>query len=96
MKRWETPLEGAAREAREEAGVELLEPPTLVGIFTSYLGGKSDHVAVYICRNYRVGRATDKLEIAERKLFALDALPFGLSERWHKLLREVATVNERS
>lgn len=93
MKRWETPLEGAAREAREEAGVELLEPPTLVGIFTSYGGGKSDHVAVYICHKYRVRRATDKLEIAERKLFALDALPLGLSERWHKLLRELTSGN---
>src|SRR6476469_5002618 len=46
MQRWESPLEAAAREAREEAGVELLEAPTFVGIFTGYQNGRSDHVAV--------------------------------------------------
>jgi ADP-ribose pyrophosphatase YjhB (NUDIX family) len=90
MNRWETPLEAAAREAKEEAGVELMEPPSLVGIFTSYWGGKSDHVAVYLCRKYRVGQATDRWEIAECKFFALDALPLQLGERWHKLLQELS------
>jgi ADP-ribose pyrophosphatase YjhB (NUDIX family) len=89
MNRWETPLEAAAREAREEAGVELLEAPVLVGIFTSYMGGKSDHVALYLCRNFRIGRATDRFEIAEAKFFALDALPSQLGERWHKVLRDL-------
>jgi len=94
MKRWETPLEAAAREAREEAGVELLEPPTLLGIFTTYFGGKSDHVAVYLCRNYRIGRATDRWEIAEVKRFALDALPPQLSRTWHKFLHGMQANDE--
>ena len=89
MNRHETPLEAAAREASEEAGVELLEEPTLVDFVTSYYGGRSDHVAVYLCRNYRVKRATDRWEIAECKLFTLDALPPQLGEVWHKLLRDL-------
>lgn len=89
MQRWETPLEAAAREAREEAGVELLEPPTLVGIFTGYLGGKSDHVAVYQCRKYRIGHASDRWEIAEVKHFALDNLPSQLSYTWHRYLQRL-------
>src|SRR5829696_6405614 len=75
VNRWETPLEAAAREAREEAGVELLEAPTLVEIATSYHRGKSDHVALYLCRKFRIGRATDRWEIAEARLFAIDDLP---------------------
>lgn len=90
MNRWETPLEAAAREAKEEAGVELLEPPKLLGIFTSYYSGKSDHVAVYLCRKFRQGTATDRWEIAESRLFALDALPQGLGDRWYSLLHQLA------
>jgi ADP-ribose pyrophosphatase YjhB (NUDIX family) len=89
MNRWETPLEAAAREAREEAGVELLEMPTLVGVFTSYGGGKSDHVMVYQCRNFRVGQATDQWEIAERKFFPLGALPPELGQGWHRIVRNL-------
>ena len=95
MNRWETPLEAAAREAREEAGVELLEPPTLVNIFTSYWGGKSDHVAVYACRTYRRGRATDRFEIAEAREFALDALPPELGPVWRKLLADLSASTEQ-
>jgi len=94
MQRWETPLEAAAREAREEAGVELLEPPTFVGIFTSYLSGKSDHVSVYQCRKYRIGRASDRWEIAEIKRFALDALPPQLSYTWQRYLHRLMAQDE--
>lgn len=94
MQRWETPLEAAAREAREEAGVELLEPPTLVGIFTSYLSGKSDHVAVYQCQKYRIGRPSDRWEIAEVKRFALDALPPQLSYTWQRYLGRLKANDE--
>jgi ADP-ribose pyrophosphatase YjhB (NUDIX family) len=95
VNRWETPLEAAAREAREEAGAELLEAPTLVEIATSYDGGKSDHVALYLCRKYRIGRATDRWEIAEVKLFAVDELPAQLWEKWRKLLPKLAADIEQ-
>ena len=94
MHRGETPLEAAAREASEEAGVELLEPPELVGIFTSYHGNKSDHVATYVCRKFRMGQASDQWEIAESKLFALDALPPQLGQVWHGLLSNLSAMTE--
>ena len=85
----ETPLEAAAREVREEVGAELLEPPRLVGVFSYFGGGNSDHVTVYLCQKFRLGEATDRWEIAERESFRLDALPpqLGLSAR--KILREL-------
>jgi ADP-ribose pyrophosphatase YjhB (NUDIX family) len=89
MKRGESPLEAAAREAREEAGVELLEPPQLVGIFTSYAGGRSDHVATYVCRRFRVHPAPDKWEIAECQFFAVDALPPQFGAQWQGLVRNL-------
>jgi 8-oxo-dGTP pyrophosphatase MutT (NUDIX family) len=89
INRGETPMEAAAREAREEAGAELLEPPALVGIYSAFGDGKSDHVAVYICHKFRQILDTDRWEIAERKSFALDALPPQLSPRWHMVLREL-------
>ncbi len=92
INRWETPLEAAAREAREEAGAELLEPPALVGIFTSYHGGRSDHVVTYVCRKFRMGQATDQWEIAERRFFALDELPPDLAVEWRRTLRKLAVA----
>jgi 8-oxo-dGTP pyrophosphatase MutT (NUDIX family) len=88
IQRGETPLEAAAREAREEVGAELLEPPKFLGIFSSYAGGKSDHVAFYVCCRFRLAHATDRWEIAEREHFALDALPPQLGDRSRKILRE--------
>jgi 8-oxo-dGTP pyrophosphatase MutT (NUDIX family) len=93
INRMETPLEAAAREAREEAGVELLDAPAFVGIFTSYAHGKSDHIAVYLCRNFRIGRATDRYEIAEARLFAIDDLPPLFSDRWRRLVLKMAAGN---
>ena len=95
INRWETPLEGAAREAIEEAGAELLEPPQFLGISTFYGGGKSDHVATYVCRSFKLGKPTDRYEIAERKLFALDALPPQLGRASRKLLQELASTGDK-
>ena len=89
----ETTLEAAAREAREEAGVELLEPPTLIGIFATYGGGNSDHVATYLCRRFRRRPATDRWEIAECKSFPLDELPPQLSNLWSKVLRDQKLID---
>jgi ADP-ribose pyrophosphatase YjhB (NUDIX family) len=90
LNRWETPLEAAAREAREETGAELLAPPEFLGLFSSYGRGKSDHVAFYLCRHFRLGRALDRWEIAECRHFALDELPPQLNDQSRKVLRDFA------
>jgi 8-oxo-dGTP pyrophosphatase MutT (NUDIX family) len=88
LKRYETPAQAAAREAHEEAGVELLEPLRLLGIYSTYYQGKSDHVATYVCRKFRQGRPTDKWEIAECKHFRLGEVPSSLDVVWKRALRD--------
>jgi hypothetical protein len=61
----------------------------LVGIISNFSGGKSNHVAIYICRKFRLGRATDRWEIAECKFFALDALPPELNISARELLHDL-------
>jgi 8-oxo-dGTP pyrophosphatase MutT (NUDIX family) len=95
MNRWETPLEAAAREAWEEAGAELLEPPDFLGIITTYSSSRSDHVATYLSRNFRLGRASDQWEIAETKFFAMDDLPPQLGDRWRKVVQDLVEKPEQ-
>lgn len=67
----------AARELREEVGLSPLSPPTLVTVQTFFLGGRTDHVALY--RAPVAGVPTpDGWEIAEARYFDLDALPEDL------------------
>jgi 8-oxo-dGTP pyrophosphatase MutT (NUDIX family) len=89
INRGETPMEAAAREAREEAGAELMELPSLVGLYSHFGDGNSNHVAVYVCRKFRQYRATDRWEIAERKSFALDALPPEFYSGWRTVLNDL-------
>ena len=89
VNRFETPLEAAAREALEEAGIELLEPPRFLGIYSYYGAGRSDHVATYVCYRFRQGRATDQWEIAERRYFAVDEMPLDMNWQSHKMVRDL-------
>ncbi len=79
----------AMREAQEEVGAEFLAPAKLLGVFSSFEGGKSDHVAVFLARKFRLGRATDRYEIAEQRFFALDNLPAELGQGALRLLKEL-------
>ncbi|MET0315129.1 MAG: NUDIX domain-containing protein [Hansschlegelia sp.] len=76
--RGETAAHAAAREIMEEAGVEVLETPRLIGLcFNETFGGR-DHVAVYVVSCLRRGpEPRTGWEIAERGWFPLDALPEG-------------------
>jgi 8-oxo-dGTP pyrophosphatase MutT (NUDIX family) len=76
LKRGESLLEAAAREAREEAGATLLDPE-LVGIFSNFSEGKSDHVALFGSRGAATLEHDD--EIAEVRWFAIAHLPADVS-----------------
>jgi ADP-ribose pyrophosphatase YjhB (NUDIX family) len=80
VKRGETLLEGALREIREEAGITATSPGkvSLLGVYGNFKQGKSDHVAVFVIRDWEQAPSND-LEIANAGFFAPDALPEPMS-----------------
>jgi len=46
----------------------------LVGVFTSYVQWKTDHTTVFLCKDFKFAGKSDA-EIAEMRLFPLNALP---------------------
>ena len=72
----ETAPAALTRELLEEGGLELGEPPRLIGFYYNPRHSRRDHVALYVARNVRQRevRAPD-WEIAESGFFARDALP---------------------
>jgi ADP-ribose pyrophosphatase YjhB (NUDIX family) len=91
VKRGETLVEAAKREAMEESGVLLLEAPHLLGIYSSFNEGKSDHIAVFACENFQLGKATDRWEIDACQFFSLTTLPADLSPACKRRLEEYQT-----
>lgn len=89
MNRGETPLQAAQREAYEEAGIVCDQPPRLQGIDSSFVGGKNDHVALYVATKFRVQEAPDRWEIAEVCWFAVDALPEDVASGLRRQVREI-------
>lgn len=85
----ETLEDAARREAEEEAGATLHEV-TLLGLFSDFNEGKSDHVAVFYSRQFDVHPFTPGNEIAERAWFSLDNLPPGVSRATKRRLEELA------
>ena len=74
---WEEPALAAAREIKEEVGVEAkdLRP---VATYQSAAEGKRDSVHLFTARS-KDRLTADNFEIAEARYFALDGLPEGLS-----------------
>lgn len=88
---WRETVETAlARELEEEAGVLLMGPPRLHGIFANFGVLPSDHIALFVVRDWRqqhVPKPT--LEIVEQGFFARDALPSGVSPGVKRRLSEI-------
>jgi 8-oxo-dGTP pyrophosphatase MutT (NUDIX family) len=73
VKKKETLEAAVRREAAEELGAQLGEL-LLYGVFTSFYEGKSDHIAVFLCKDGVVsGRKNYEIEAYD--FFALDELP---------------------
>lgn len=75
VKTGESLLQAGMREAREEVGAVVLDTPRLLGIFSNFGEGKSDHVALFVSESYRLEAPTDRWEIEERLVVPLDKLP---------------------
>ena len=71
MKRGESLVAAARREAYEEAGAVLRSEPWLLGIYLSNTRGRSDHIAVFVSEAFDLQPATDRWEITGKAMFAL-------------------------
>jgi 8-oxo-dGTP pyrophosphatase MutT (NUDIX family) len=87
----ETAETAAAREALEETGFACDGRPVLHGLFLNRIaGGRRDHVAVYIWRDFRNQiEFAPNLEIAECRWFDVDALPPDVGAGTARRLREI-------
>ncbi len=72
----ETFLDALRRELMEEGRIELLQEPSLHGLFFNSHVSRRDHVAVYVVRQFRQDRLPEpNREIVACGFFATDALP---------------------
>jgi ADP-ribose pyrophosphatase YjhB (NUDIX family) len=72
----ETAAEALVRELEEETGIVVTEPPPLFGIYTNFKHFPGDHIAFYVVRAWRQGKAPPpSFEIRESRPFPADAVP---------------------
>ena len=88
VKRGETLAQAAERECIEEVGAHLLEPLQLLGMYTNFYEGKSDHIAVFVSDAFELGERTDTWEIEETAFFPLDQMPDDLSPGSERRLKD--------
>jgi ADP-ribose pyrophosphatase YjhB (NUDIX family) len=53
VKRRETIEQAVRREVREEAGIEVTGPVSLLGTYSNLREGKSDHISVFVIEHWR-------------------------------------------
>ena len=83
------------KELDEEAGVQVLARPELLGLYANFPQFKGDHVAVYVVREWeQVPRKN--LEIAEYGFFDLAALPETTTAGTRRRLAEVFSAAEKT
>lgn len=94
LNKWETLDQAARREAREETGAELGDV-SLLGVFTSYRQWKTDHTAVFFCKDFKFVGGSDA-EIAELKLFPIMQLPENMYDLHQNVLKKYLAGEIRS
>ncbi len=81
-------IEAAARrEAHEETGAST-GAVELFGVFTNLGEGKTDHITVFLCRDFQVPAMQPNHEIAEWRFFPLDSLPNDVAPGSRRRLEE--------
>lgn len=86
----ETLREALAKELNEEGNIQLTGDATLFGVYFNRPMSKRDHVALFICPQYRqVSPKMPDHEIADSGFFALNALPQGTTRATRARLAEV-------
>ncbi len=86
----ETCGQAAAREAAEEGGLVLPGPPELFQIYWHRIGGRNDHVVLYVARGVRQGPAPPRgLEIVAAGFHPVDPLPPDATAATRRRVAEV-------
>ena len=91
----ETLMQAAIRELREEAAVEAIGPLQLHGMFSNEKSFRGDHVAMFVCRDFRQNGFKPTREILDARFFAVDKLPNdtrgGARARINEIVRGLPT-----
>jgi ADP-ribose pyrophosphatase YjhB (NUDIX family) len=87
IRRGETPEHAARRECAEELGATL-GPLELFCVCSRFRDAKSDHITVFICRSFTLGKKRD-LEIEDCQRFPLAALPADASAGTRRRIQEL-------
>ena len=86
----ETAAVALARELREEGNIELIDQPTLFGVYFNRRISRRDHVALYVVRGFRQDAPPQpNHEIIAHGFFAPDALPAETTRATRERLAEV-------
>lgn len=87
----ETARGAAMREAQEEGGLDLADPPELFHVYANRTLGRHDHVLLFVARDVAPAARPpmSRLEIREAGFFAPDAPPDGTTAATRNRIAEV-------
>jgi ADP-ribose pyrophosphatase YjhB (NUDIX family) len=82
----ETLVQAVRREAAEEVGAELGDL-NLFGVYSNFYEGKSDHIVVFVCTEFKLSGAIGQ-EIERLSFFGPRELPEGTSPGTQRRVQE--------
>jgi 8-oxo-dGTP pyrophosphatase MutT (NUDIX family) len=90
VEKMETVLQALERELAEEVGIRMTRPPQLLGLYANFKVFPSDHVALFMVRDWQQDRVpAPTFEIPEHRFFSADAIPCDATEGTKRRIAEV-------